>query len=314
MVRGSTHPPPKGTDIKKRRKKHPALPDTRWHDLVDAHRHDVSIDGTPVHLIDIGQGPPVLLIHGFADSSYCWHANAEAFLNLGFRLLILDQPGFGRSAVPRKPYRFTIDSQAQRVLDAAATRTTDPLIVVGHSMGGAMAMLLAHRFPDRVKTTVAVAPLCRKPWRQVLAKPGIHSLVRFVPRRVLVRKTLRRLVYDPDSLSRTVVLEYTRAARRRDFFRNTTALARQFFSPAFFDLFDHPDRIAGPLLLIWGEHDPWVPVRWGRTLHEAIPHATFTAFPDAGHMVHQERPDAFITSCRMFLQSMIQGSDTVPSK
>ena len=74
--------------------------DRAWHRLADPFRRDVDAGGFSMHCIDRGSGPPVLLVHGFGDSTYCWHRNFEALSDAGFRAIAVDQPRFHVAAIP----------------------------------------------------------------------------------------------------------------------------------------------------------------------------------------------------------------------
>ncbi|MGQ9699457.1 MAG: alpha/beta fold hydrolase, partial [Armatimonadota bacterium] len=109
--------------------------------------------------VEAGEGEPVLLIHGFADSAYTWHRNLRALMAAGFRVIAYDHPGLGGSALP-PGFRFGVDALTELavgVLDALEIARTH---MIGHSMGGGIGLYLAVHHPSRLHRGVLVAPTC----------------------------------------------------------------------------------------------------------------------------------------------------------
>jgi pimeloyl-ACP methyl ester carboxylesterase len=134
---------------------------TRWPLLVDAHRRDVQVHDSRMHIVDLGRGDPVVLLHGWGGSTFCWHENLSALLEAGYRAVLIDQPGMGRSARPPPPYVPTIENQADRVVGALEALGIDRFHLVGHSMGGAVSLAIAYRHPQRVVRLVVASAPCR---------------------------------------------------------------------------------------------------------------------------------------------------------
>ncbi len=265
--------------------------DIAWHDLVDAHRHDLDLDGLGLHVIDLGAGPPVVMVHGWGDSTYTWHRNVAQLTAAGLRAVLVDQPGMGRSSAPPPPDAFRLEGQTRHVLAAADRLGLERFRLIGHSMGGAIVLELCRAHPDRVERAVVVAPICHHPRRLASARPGLHRVARLVPRQPLVRFTLRKLFVDRTQVDRRLVEEYARAAARPDYELNLARLARRFFSPAFDRMVDSYAEIRTPIMVIWGERDPWLSVRRGSMLAETLPSSVLHIIPGTGHMPHMERPD-----------------------
>ncbi len=263
--------------------------DRAWRSRVEAGRRDLDLGGRPLHLIDLGEGPPVLAIHGFADSCYTWHRNDRALREAGLRTVLVDQPGLGRSAPTGRG--FGIEGQARAILAAADALGLERFHLLGHSMGGAIALFLALRHGDRVGRVAALAPACYPPRRRLpLSYPGAPWAARRIPLELMIRGGLRDVFGDRRLITAALVAEYTAAARRPDFVATLTGLSREFFSPAFERMCASYESIPRPLSIVWGEADRWLPAWYGERLCSQVPGARLRVLP-AGHMVHQERAD-----------------------
>ncbi len=87
-----------------------------------------------------------------------------------------------------------------------------------------------------------------------------------------------------------MVDEYVRPLQP-GYLRRLVAYRRQYFSAAFRAMTERYAELRMPLLIVWGDHDTWLPMDFGRRLHARVPKSRFEIIPDAGHLPHQERPD-----------------------
>jgi pimeloyl-ACP methyl ester carboxylesterase len=226
--------------------------------------------GHQLHWLSTGRGPAAVLLHGLCGSHRWWRANIPALAER-FRVLALDLPGFGESRCggPLPELPDLAELVASWMVRAAAA----PSHVVGHSMGGHLAIHLAARHPERVTRLVLtdaaglfrpLAPLPLARWAYGLAWPGVWGDPAFLP------------VIWRDALSAGPITA-VRALHRilRD---DVTALL---------------PRIQAPTLVIWGEHDPMIPPEYGERLREAIPDARLHVIRGAYHNPMVDRPDEF---------------------
>lgn len=240
--------------------------------------------GPRLHYAEQGDrgGGPILFLHGWPDSWFSY-SRVLALLPSRYRLLAVDQRGFGNSDRPDDGY--TIDGfadDAAAFLDATGVESAT---VVGHSFGTFVARRLAIRHPSHVA-------------RLVLIGAGA-SASNPVTREV--QESLREL---PD----TVPAEFARAFQAStvhapvpdDFFEQIVVesmkLPGRLWRAAFDGLLAHDgtahlDRIVAPTLLLWGEHDAIFPREDQRQLAAAIAGATLTVYKDTGHCPNWERPE-----------------------
>ncbi len=251
----------------------------------------IDADGLRLHYVEAGEGDPVLLIHGFGASTFSYRF-AIPELAQHYRVVALDLKGFGYSERPTSS-DYSLTAQADLVGRAMDRLGIERAAVVGHSMGGAVAMRLALRHPDRVSRLVLVDSATERHMARALL-PG-RMLVLFVPiiatltvhRRAFRRFALRNAVHDPAHVTPEVVEGYMRPTRFKGYARGMAALlaGRGHDEPLALE------RIAQPTLILWGEHDRWLPPSEGEALAKSIPNAQLVLVRGAGHLPLEEQPD-----------------------
>jgi pimeloyl-ACP methyl ester carboxylesterase len=259
-----------------------------------------------------GRGPLLLLIHGIAGRSATWEDVAPA-LARRFTVLAPDLPGHGASAKPRGDY--SIGAHANTLRDLAGALGFERGSVVGHSLGGGIAMQFAYQFPERCERLVLVSSggLGRE----------VHALLRSatLPGAELVLPLLfnegtRRSV---DSVTRWVGRLGLRPAGDLDELRQAFASLREpaarraFLSTARSVIDARGQRVdatnrlylAGdlPTLIVWGERDALIPVRHAHAAHQRIPGSRLAVFPGAGHFPHRSHPERFADVLLDFLET-----------
>lgn len=227
-----------------------------------------------------GDEPLVLLLHGFAADRTIWSALA-AELSGACRLMRYDLPGHG-AAVPAPEGGF--DAFVAPVLDLLDTLEAPRVHLVGHSLGGAVALALAGQRPARIASLTLIAPAGLGPEIDGAVLGGICRATR--PESLL--PWLRRLVADPASIGEA----YARAAmanRDAETRSAQAALAGQLFPDGTqgFDLRPVLADVTVPLRLVWGRQDAILP--WRQAL-AAPGHAALHLLPNVGHMPHVETP------------------------
>lgn len=268
------------------------MADEAWRRRTSTAHKYVPTDACMMHGIDLGRGDPLVLIHGYADSAYSWHKNDEALRALGFRTIMVDQPGLGKSGTPGPGYRFTVGNQAEAVLRFVDGLGIDRFDLVGHSMGGGVALLLAMRYASRVGKVVAISPACFSPPRRpVLSYPLMDRVARRLPRRLLIARGLRAVRHTRAGVERSLESEYVAAAARRDFIESLRRLSCDYFDESHAAMAAAYGELDRPLLIIWGADDPWLPVRYGERLRQMVDGSMLRVLPRTGHVPHQENAD-----------------------
>ncbi len=261
-------------------------------------------DGTQIHFIRRGNptGSPVILIHGLLSSALEWKWTLDA-LAPTHRVWAIDLIGFGYSSRVIEPcYSFKYYAGAVReFLDAqGVTQAT----LVGHSMGGGIALQCALDFPERIARLVLLAPSVYSfRWMNAIRfarhLPYLpRAVTRFIshPRvnRFALRTALDERHWDEEMLAARL-----RCSRVRG---SGAALLAMSQSPLATSLPREFGEIAQPTLVIWGDRDPLLPVRYGQALVRELPNAELVILQGAGHVLHEEFPDVVNPLISRFLR------------
>jgi len=250
----------------------------------------VRVDGARIRYIDAGRGPPVVLLHGLGASIYAWRKNVGAMAAAGFRVIAFDNRGFGLSDKPAVPYDNAAYARlAIALLDSLGISDA---VLVGHSMGGAIAAEVAIEYPQRVRGLVLVGSAglgAREPLLFRVARwPVLGPVVLAFRGRGLTARLLKSTYFDPRKVTEADVDQYYAPVALRDYGRALRGALRHF---RFDDLGGRLDRITAPTLVLWGEEDRWAPPGLGRALAGGITRSAFLSVPHAGHSVQEEAPD-----------------------
>ena len=258
----------------------------------------VEVDGARLHVLQQGSGPDVLLIHGAAMLA------SEMMLALGdtlsgYRVTAIDRPGHGHSGRRRRP---SVDDQARLFHAAAEQLGLRSPVVVGHSLGGAVALAYGQQFPEAVSGVVAVAPLAYPGWGPAhlaaairgapVLGPLLSNTTLALSDPAMMRAVLRPIFapqkptaafkaeIDIDQLSRPWAL----VADGADFTRGSRDVQRLSKTYAEYPV---------PLHVVVGDSDRVLkPARQAERLARAVPGAGLTVRPGLGHMVHHFAPEA----------------------
>lgn len=261
----------------------------------DARHHEVPMsDGGIIHAVERGEGPATVLLHGFTLSLETW---VRQFHQLPGRVVAMSQRGHGRSVAGEQGYGF--DRLGTDLLEVLAALDVNDAVLVGHSMGGMVAQLLAVERPaelaNRVRSLVFLdtSPGPIVPGR--LAGPATSGA-----RRVLeaaVRRGRRPL---PRSLSVWAVRDAFGASPRPIDVAFTMAMVDAVAPEALaglvphllrFDVRDRLHRLSLPTAVVVGSRDRLIPARSSRAIVARVPWAELTVLPGCGHMAMLERPD-----------------------
>lgn len=264
----------------------------------------------------LGEGSAVLLVHGIAGSLETWDPVLPA-LGRGCHVIAPDLLGHGRSAKPRGDY--SLGAHATGLRDLLRALEIDSATVVGHSMGGGIAMQFAYQYPERCERLVLVSSGGLGPEVTGLLKvatlPGADLVLSLATSDRMQR--LVGSVLDPFRKmglsvrpSITHIAQHLASLQDRDARRAFILTARSVL-----DL--HGQRIDArdrlylaaqlPTMIIWGGRDKLIPVAHGKHAHELIAGSRLEIFEEAGHFPHQDEPERFARLLLHFLNSTEPG-------
>ncbi|MBU3750518.1 MAG: alpha/beta hydrolase [Mycobacterium sp.] len=261
-----------------------------------------------------GSGPAVLLIHGVGDNSTAWQP-IHRRLARRFTVLAPDLLGHGQSDKPRADY--SVAAYANGMRDLLSVLGFETVTVVGHSLGGGVAMQFAYQFPHLVDRLILVSAggvtrdvnialrLASLPvggealalLRLPLVLPTVQTLGRLLGTVIGstgigrdIPNALRILAELPDP---TASAAFTRTLRAVVDWRGqvVTMLDRCYLTESI------------PVQLIWGDKDAVIPVGHGHLAHTAMPGSRLDIFPNSGHFPHHDDPDRFVELVEDFIDS-----------
>jgi pimeloyl-ACP methyl ester carboxylesterase len=269
----------------------------------------ISVHGRSISYLTAGEGPLLLLIHGMAGTARNWDAVIEP-LALHNTVIAPDFPGHGDSAPGGGDY--SLGSLASSLRDLMIALGHERATLVGHSLGGGVALQFAYQYPEMVERLVLVSSGGLGPEvgaiLRAAALPGANLFIRATaaPGAATVGRlagAIGKIGLRPNADLAEVGRAYASLAdadRRKAFLstlhavvdtdgQRVAALDRLYLAE---DL---------PILIVWGERDPIIPVAHGRAAHAQLPGSRLEVFPGAGHIPQMESPGRFAAVLQRFL-------------
>jgi pimeloyl-ACP methyl ester carboxylesterase len=255
-----------------------------------------------------GEGPPVLLIHGFGASTYTWRHIAPD-LARDHRVIAMDMKGFGQSDKPFDE-SYSVFDQAELLTQLILDLDLRDLTIVGHSFGGGVALVLvldeAERLKGRITKLVLLDSIAYPQdipmFFRMLDMPIFsHVGVRMVPPAVQTRIALQIAYLDNSKIEDEVVETYAAPLRTAAGKHAIIHSARQIVPEGIEELSRRYKSIEQPTLILWCDHDRIVPLDVGLKLRRTLPNASLKLVDECGHMPHEEQPEATLGLLRDFL-------------
>ncbi len=258
------------------------------------------------HFVQQGQGAPVILIHGLAASLFDWNDLMPPLAQAGYAAYALDLLGHGKSVKPHNLADYCV-AQVFAHFEGwiKSLALEQPLILVGHSLGGYLALEFALRYPQQVRALVLSDPF--------------YSLEQLP---LLLRINYRRPLINAALIERTPEWVFRRAIDLTSFsIRNGYALSEEVrvqtaadykrAHPGIFniphllsDLTPRLSSVSQPTLVLWGARDQTLSPASFTKILKALPNASGSAIPGAGHVPHQSHPVEFNRLVLAFLRGL----------
>jgi pimeloyl-ACP methyl ester carboxylesterase len=265
--------------------------------------HRVKLGGYQTRVLELeGDGTPIVMLHGYADSADTWRQTLARLAREGRRAIAVDLPGFGAAdPLTREPILPQLDEFAAAAAAYLADADRSSVLAVGNSLGGCVALRLAERHPQAVAGVVGVAPAGLHMTRLlflVQRDPLLRSLLALptpVPSiviRAAVARLYRELAFaSPDSIQPAVISSFTWHIRRRARLASYLDLARRLIPELRQPYQLH--RISSPVLLVWGDRDRLVFHHGAEKVLSAVSGARLELLPGVGHCPQVEASDRF---------------------
>jgi proline iminopeptidase len=281
------------------------------------------VDGASLYYRDIGQGPPIILLHGGPSLNHSYLLPDMDRLADAFRLIYYDQRGRGRSAGNVQPAAVSIQSEIEDLEALRAVLHLEQVAVLGHSWGTLLALEYALRHPQRVShlillNTTPVSPDDFKLFAQereanasddaellgvLESRPAFAAgepEARAAYYRVYFRATLR----SPELLDR--LIEHLPVGWTKEGVLTAQAVGERLWNEAYessgYNLLPRLTRLRSPTLILHGDYD-FVPVACAAHIAEALPGARLVVLRDCGHFSYLERPDEVHTALGELFQA-----------
>ncbi len=256
----------------------------------------------------LGEGRPLLLIHGFGVTYAHWRKNIPALVEQGYRVYAIDLLGFGASEKPALDY--SLELWQEMIRDFWQTQIKQPMVVAGNSIGALLSLMVLAQYPDMavggillnvagglnhrpdelswpLRTIMGVfAGVVQNPW----IGPVLFNQVRQKGR---IRNTLKQVYGNAEAVTDELVeliYQPTCDPKAQKVFASILGAPP---GPRIADLLP---RIQQPLLVLWGETDPWTPIQGSsifQTWAAEMKNSTLQVIPipETGHCPHDERPE-----------------------
>ncbi|GJL65182.1 MAG: putative hydrolase YugF [Nitrospirales bacterium] len=270
----------------------------------------ISIDGHQIAYIEIGSGPPLILIHGLGGAMWNWEHQQFA-LSSHYRVITVDLLGSGMSAKPDITYSpsklTTFFLQFMNALEI------DKATLLGNSMGAGLAMATALTEPHRVQSLILISgfpqtlngtihsPLYQR-FLEHRPPLWLAKIGNWLAGRWATKQVLEEILYDVALLTPLIV---ERSYQNRI---QTDVLTPIYSLMEHMDEWEHHygvrlQEILQPTLILWGEEDQVFQPAVGQHLHELIPQTTWHLIPKAGHLLQWEKPEQVNAYIQEFLQT-----------
>ncbi|MNZ61129.1 2-hydroxy-6-oxo-6-phenylhexa-2,4-dienoate hydrolase [compost metagenome] len=270
--------------------------------------HFAQVGDLRLHYNDVGEGEVVIMLHGSGAGATGWanfHRNVDAFVAAGYRVILLDCPGFGKSdpILTAEP-RFVVNARYTKGLMDALD--IDKAHLVGNSMGGGSALAFAVEFPERLGKLILMGAggVGKTSLFTPLPMEGIKLLFQVYREPTLdnLKKMLNVFVYDASALTEELVQLRLNSIlanpQHLENFLKSVELSQFNFGDFSANL---PD-IKAKTLITWGRDDRFVPIDWSLKLLNGIPDSRLHVFSQCGHWAQWEHAEAFNRLVIDFLQ------------
>lgn len=257
----------------------------------------LNIEGTNVYYEIMGEGKPIILLHGWGCNSSTFKPLTQ-FLQKNHMVFALDFPGFGKSDMPKSPWDVgNYSAFLKKFMEQICLKKTD---IIAHSFGGRVAIKLAAEQPELVNKLILVSSAGIKPrrafkyyFKTILAKTG---------------KLIAKILGTPGDKIKNWIYHHIASQD----FQSAGPMRKTLIKIISEDLYPLLEKILAPTLLIWGEKDMETPVYMGKKMEREISDAGLVILKNAGHYSYLEQFQSFCVIINNFLQSGPDNRSIIP--
>ncbi len=264
----------------------------------------IEYEATRIHYIEEGEGEPLILVHSVAQSGYTWR-NVFYRLREHYRVIVIDLPGHGYSDRPLH-FDYTIEAHAMALRLFMDAMRIESAHFAAFSMGSLYAMRLALDAPERVGRLILVSPggiTGDMPMPVKLIDSGLFGgIASKLYGMGTVRKLLENCFFDLTNINDDVIEQYYKPASDPDGRRCIRATLQGFDEEG---VLTRLRDMSAPALILQGSEDKWHKAEDVDIFHAALRDAGFAVVRNAGHLLHEEKPDRFIAAVLEFIPVMM---------
>lgn len=270
-------------------------------------------DGQTIAYVDQGQGQQTLLfIHGLGSYLPAWNKNIET-LSQNYRTIALDLPGYGKSS--KANAKVGMKAYADAVLALMDALKIEQAVLVGHSMGGQVAITAALQAPERVQQLILAAPAGLETFtdqQKQLFKATVtpEGIAKTTPEQIAAN--IKVNFYQMPADAQFMIEERVEMTKATQFPDYSKAVAQGVAAMVNEPVHDRLPQLQMPTLILFGENDSLIPNRYlnpnlttqavAGIGKERIPNSQVVMLPQAGHMLQFEQPEAFNKAVKAFLK------------
>lgn len=253
---------------------------------------EILINNLKINYKIAGFGPAVLILHGWGGSSDSWTKTIDILAKQGFRVICPDFPGFGKSKTPFSPW--DLENYINWLNEFINFLNLDKFFLIAHSFGGRIAIKLATKNPEKIKRLILCASAGIKP------KSGLKTKIIFYLAKI------GNTIFAPKHLARFkdgARNSFYIFLRNRDYVKANGTMKETIKKVLEEDLLSDLEKIKIKTLIVWGEIDKMVPLKYAFIFKEKIKNSELEILPKIGHSPHLEAPKKLAEIVIKFLKS-----------
>lgn len=268
-----------------------------------AYSNQVKIGKNMIHYVDSGKTDnfPLLMIHGLGENLLTWQKILNRLPQENYRFLLVDLPGHGQSTAERMG-KYSHRHLAQQLIEFLDTLSIKKVIIIGHSLGGNLALRMALLHPERVQALFLISPavfsvhgvpLSSLIFANPLLRTGIISIANKTLRsEIKLTKTLQDAVFDKNIIDQNLIERIVKPILRNP--KSGLALYYYLRDSSRNHVFPNLNTLTLPIFIMSGREDSWVKISEIRRLNASLNNVTFLEIYQCGHMPQEEKPDKVV--------------------
>ena len=251
----------------------------------------------------IGDGEPLVMVHGTPWSSYTWREIAPKLAET-HRVHLYDLPGYGRSE-KYDGQDVSLGIQNEVLADLSEHWGLDSSSVVCHDIGGATVLRTTLLNDVRFRRIALLDAVALRPWgspfyEHVREHEGAFATAPTYIHRAILREHIRGALYREasDDEINPCVEPWIGEMGQPAFYRQIAQNGQRYTD----EVEERYDEVDVPVLILWGEQDEWLPIETGRRLHDRLPTSEFRSIPDAGHLIQEDATETVVQTLYDFME------------